>query len=120
VGEIGGDNMEEFNQVDQATPEQKKEIEKILKKARVNLLFIGLKLVVGLFLSNLISTTVGVLFLKDTDPEMLVGFQSVSFFVNFAFLFWYFDKLLRKNSDEVTAKVKEVLNRRVEESVDEG
>lgn len=101
-------NSEEQKEV---TPEQKKEIAKILFNGRVGLFAIGIKFGIGLFAANIIAMLVGIYFLKDTDPEVQVNFQLFSFFLNFIFMITFLNGQLKKNSDIVTSKVKEVLKK---------
>lgn len=95
----------------EVTPEQKKEVAKILSKARWNLLFIGAKFGIGLFFSNLIAMIIGIEFLKDADPDLLPYFQFVAMVTNFIFMALYLDRQFKKNSDIVKNQVKEVLKK---------
>lgn len=93
------------------TPEQKKEVSKIISKARINLSFIAIKFAIGLFAANFISLFVGIQFLKDVDPEMQVGFEFVSMAANFIFMAAYLNGQIKANSDIVVSKIKEVLKK---------
>lgn len=101
--------MEELNKINDATPEQRKEISKVLSKSRLNLMFTGIKFAVGLFSANLICILIAATFLKDTDPDMIVGFQFVSIGINFVFMAKYLDGQIRANADIVSSKIKEIL-----------
>src|ERR1700678_1756150 len=105
--------MDNFNgnEFDNATPEQRKEISKILFKGRTSLLFSALKFMVGLFASNMISIFVGAKILADVDPEIQLGFQFVSMLLNAIFMSLYFNSNVKENSTKVMEKIKEVLKK---------
>jgi len=102
--------MEQFNPKD-ATPEQKKQISKILTKAKFRLFFIGTKFAVGLFSANLISFIVGHQILKDVDPDQVVGYQTAATFLNIIFMVVYLERQLKKNNLIVSTSIKEVLKK---------
>jgi hypothetical protein len=104
--------MKELDGFDKATPEQRKEVSKILFNGRLSILGTTAKFGVGLFLANLISIFIGTQFLKDVDPEMQVGFQFVSLVVNAVFAMLYLSDRLKKNTDTVVSKIKEVLKKK--------
>lgn len=93
------------------TPEQRKQIEKIVYKARLNLLGIGAKFAFGLFGANLICILTACVFLKDVDPEQIVGFEMVCMVINFLFMTTFIYRQLKANSDMVREKIKEVLKK---------
>lgn len=93
----------------EVTAEQRKEIGKILFKGRVSLLGSAIKFAIGLFGLDLITILVGNAVLKDTDPEMQIGFQTVSIFVNFIFMAVFLHRQVKATTDIVTEKVKAVL-----------
>ena len=97
-----------------ATPEQKKEIEKVLGKARLSLLGIGAKFGVGIFLANIATIFLGVNFLKDIDPENQIRFQLLAMFLNFVFMTIYLDGQLKTADGIVTSKIKEILKNKSE------
>jgi hypothetical protein len=93
------------------TPEQKREINGIVSKARLSILLTVLKFGVGLFITNLISIAIGGYFLSDTDVEMQEGFQFVSLILNTILMGLYMHFNLRKINDDIAKKVKEILNK---------
>jgi len=94
-----------------ATPEQKKEIDKILRAARPKTIWIGIKFSFGFFFSNLAAFLIGFWFLKDSDPEVLGNFQFVAIFANFIFMMIYLYRQLKLHGDIVVSKIKEVLKK---------
>lgn len=104
--------MTNLNDLEKATPEQRKLISKILLKSKFSTLLILVKFVLGLFLANLICIFVGNRFLSDTDPEVQVWFHFVCVFTNAIFMSIYLNDRVRKLSDIVVSKVKEVLKNR--------
>lgn len=104
----------------EVTPEQRKEISKILFNARLGLLAIGAKFTAGLFIANSIAILIGNYVLKDVDPEMRTGFQFVSITANIIFMTLYLDRQFKANNDRVVSRVKEILkNNEPQENVDE-
>lgn len=95
--------------IKEATPEQRKEIAKIMVKARLDLLGTSAKFALGLFSANFITISIGKYFLKDTDPDMQLYFQFISVVINMIFMTLYLDGKLKKNSDIVVSKIKEIL-----------
>ena len=95
----------------EATPEQKKVISKILLKARLSIVWIGLKSGFGLFFANLFSLVIGAYILKDVDPEVQVGFNFISLLTNVIFMAVYLGSQMKKNTDKVTDQIKEVLKK---------
>lgn len=94
-----------------ATPEQKKEISKILSQARYKMIWIGIKFSFGFFFSNVAAFLIGFWFLKDNDPEVLGDFQFVAVFANFIFMMIYLHRRLHANGVIVLSKIKEVLKK---------
>jgi hypothetical protein len=95
--------------IPEPSPEQQKEIKKILSKGRLALIWIGLKYGIGLFLSNLAALLIGAQILKDVDPEILQYFIVVSMFINFLFMARYLHGRLKANNDRVMEGIKEIL-----------
>lgn len=93
------------------TPDQKKQISKILFNSRLSLVGLSAKFSVGLFLSNLLVFLINFYCLKDTDPEMQQGFVYLSVFLNFIFMIWYLHDRANKLNQKVQEKVKEVLKK---------
>lgn len=103
--------MKDLPEIKDATPEQQKEISKILFRTQVSLLGITAKFGVGLFLANMVSILFGKYFLQDTDPEMQVGFQMVSLIINAIFMIRYLNRQTVKTNDILVEKIKEVLKK---------
>lgn len=103
--------MKELEGLRKATPEQIKEVSKILSRGRISLLFTTIKFSVGLFLSNLITIFIGNSFLRDANVNFQLGFQFVTMLTNFIFMTRYLDGQFHKNSDTVKNQIKEVLNK---------
>jgi Na+-driven multidrug efflux pump len=95
--------------IPEPSPEQQKEIKKILSKGRLSLVLIGLKYGVGLFLSNLAALLIGAQILKDVEPETIQYFIVAAMFVNFLFMASYLHRLLKRNNDIVMERIKEIL-----------
>lgn len=92
-----------------ATPEQKKEISKILSQARLKTVWIGVKFSFGFFFSNVVAFLIGFWFLKDGDPDSLGSFQFIAVCANFIFMMIYLHRRLHANGVIVLSKIKEVL-----------
>jgi hypothetical protein len=92
------------------TPEQQKQVSKILLRAKLSLFFLELKTTVGLFLINIFSIFIGSQFLKNTDPEMFSRFDFVAMATNTIFMGVYFHKRLAKHHDIVKDKVNKIFN----------
>jgi hypothetical protein len=101
--------MPEINDLEKATSEQRKKISKILTRSKLSTGFILVKFLLGLSLANFISVSVGQKILADTDPEVQVWFHFVCVVINAIFMSIYLNDRLRKLSDIVVGKVKEVL-----------
>jgi hypothetical protein len=106
--------MTEKPDLKNATPEQMKEINKVLFKSLLSFGWIMVKFSVGLFVMSLASMLIGFSILKDVDPEMRVGFQIFSTIVNFIFMMTFLDRRVRANSDIVNNKIKEILKSKSE------
>ena len=91
------------------TPEQQKQIKKLLFKARVGLLGVTSKFMVGIFAANMITIFIGNKILTDSDPDMLVGYQGLTVFLNLFFMIRYLDRQLKAHYDRLSMKVKEIL-----------
>jgi hypothetical protein len=92
------------------TPEQSKEMAKVLSRARIALVGASIRFGVGLFVANLITLSLGKLLLVDADEQFAIGFQIVTVFTNAIFLSIYYDGQIKKNSDIVKEEVKKILN----------
>ena len=105
--------MNDFNDLDlkSATPEQMKEISKILSKAQLGLLWSTVKFGAGLFAVSAFCAAIKVYLLNDTDVEMQQGFQFVSVITNVIFMTMYLNGEFRKNSDIVKGKIQAVLKK---------
>jgi hypothetical protein len=103
--------MKQLESLKDATPEQQKAVRKILFNGRVAMCGSTIKFSLGWFLANLISIAIGVLILKDVDPEMQSGFQMASLFINAVFMSGYLNRQLKKNSEAVAIKIQEVLKK---------
>ena len=97
--------------MDEITPEQKKEIQKILFKARLNFLGIGAKFSFGLFGANVLCIFLGAFLLKDADPEQMAYFETVAFIVNFIFAATFLHRQISAANDIVRNKLLEVLKK---------
>ncbi len=93
------------------TPEQRKQISKILLKARFSLVGVAIKTSFGLFLSNLLVFLIKIFYLKDTDLEMQEGFVGLSVFVNIIFMIWYLHSRSTKVNEKVQEQVKQILKK---------
>jgi hypothetical protein len=97
--------------MDEITPEQKKEIQKILLKARLGLLGLWAKFSFGLFGANILCIFIGAFLLKDADPEQMAYFETVAFIVNFIFAATFLHRQLKIANDIVRNKLLEVLKK---------
>ena len=95
----------------EATPEQKKLISKILLKARLSIVWIGMKFSFGLFFANLFSLVLGAYILKDVDTEVQAGFNFVSLLTNVIFMSIFLSSQMKKNTHKVSEQIKEVLKK---------
>ena len=95
----------------EATPEQKKEISKILLKARLSIIWIATKFSFGLFFANLFSLVIGAYILKDVDPEVQAGFNFVSLLINVIFMLSFVSSQMKDHANKVTEQIKEVLKK---------
>lgn len=102
--------MEEFSFKD-ATPEQIKEVGKILSKAQLELTWTGLKFVTLLFLSNLICINIGKVLFIESDPLFLLGFETVTLITNAVVLSRYFTGQMAALNDRFKMKLKEILKK---------
>ena len=93
------------------TPEQKKELSKILRKSFFRTFFIGLKSVIGLLIANGICVFACVKLLSDTDQEMQKGFLSVCMISNGIFMAVYLIGQHKKNYATIADQIKEVLKK---------
>lgn len=91
--------------------DKKIEVQKAIAKASRNLLFIGLRFVAGLFLTNLVGALIGFLFLKDSDPQMQNRFAFLASFVNSIFMMLYLNRQCKSNNDILKSKIKDILNK---------
>lgn len=96
-------------EIQNATPDQKKEIEKVLSKARISIGWIVIKTSVLLLLANFIAMGVGVALLNDIDSDMQLGYHCAVVFTNAIFLVSYFNGQMKKNGDIVLSKIQEIL-----------
>ncbi len=99
----------EIPEIKDATPEQRKQISKVLLKAKLSLIAIAAKTGFFLFLANFISIGIGTFVLMDTDPQMQMGFHLAAIFINTIFLLNYFTGQTKKHSDIVLGKIQEIL-----------
>lgn len=106
--------MENIEKLKNATPDQHKEIARILAKGRRGILLIALKYLSGLFAANMASVFISKYFLNDVDPDMQVGFQIISVILNAIFMGKYFHLHMNKNSATVSKEVETVLNKKEE------
>lgn len=100
--------MEESKEV---TPEQRKELEKVLSTARKSLFWLVVKFSLGLFFSNLLAAVIGLIFLSSVDPDKQMGFLDVCFVINFIFIVRYSYGQFEVISDTVANRVKEILKK---------
>lgn len=98
------------------TPEQIKEVSKILSKARWRLSWIAVKFASGLFLANITSLIVAFVLFKDSDPDYIKSFQFVAMFLNFIFMASYLSGQIKANSDIVSTGIKEILKKSEQKS----
>jgi len=91
------------------TTEQRKQVAKILFKARANLFFIGFKFSIGLFGANMACILLGLYLFSDSNPQDLTGFNFTCMLANLAFMVLYLYEQLKTNADNVATKIKEVL-----------
>lgn len=103
--------LPELQEIKDATPEQKKEMEKVLSNARISIGWIVMKTSVLLLLANFIAMGVGVFVLSDSDADMQLGYHCVMIFTNAIFLLGYFNSQMKKNSDIVVSKIQEILKK---------
>ena len=96
---------------DDLTPEQKKELQEVVTKARNRLLWASIKAWLGLFAANFVCLLVGAALFVDSDPGIVVGYQGVCIVVNAIFMSTYFSSAMKINSDTVQKKIKEISNR---------
>ena len=96
---------------DNFTPEQKKELQETVTKARNRLLWASMKAGLGLYAANLVCLLVGAALFVDSDPGIVVGYQGVCIVVNAIFMSTYFSRAMKENSDIVSNKIKELLNK---------
>jgi hypothetical protein len=96
------------------TPEQEKEIVKIIRWGRIAVLGIFAKFALGIFSMNLACLLFGSYYLKDMEAETQVGFQSAAFLTNIIFMTAYLIGQFRSNSDRVNDRIKEVLKNKSE------
>lgn len=103
--------MEDLKNYEDLTPEQKKDLAATLSKARIKVLWGSMKTGLLLFAANLITILIGVLFLVDADPQIVVGYQTVTVIINAVYASLYFNKQVRLASDIVNEKIKEILKK---------
>ena len=100
---------------DNATIEQKELISKVMFKGLLSIIFIVVKSALVLLAANIATFAVGGYYLKDTDPEMMKGFQSVCSLTNGVFCSFYVNGLLKKNHAKTMNGIREVLKDKKEE-----
>lgn len=103
--------MKEFEELKDITPEQRKQVSKLLSKARSGLLWITVKYFAGLFGANFIAIAIAGTLLKDIDPDALSWFKVISMFTNLIFLTLYLDRRIKTNSAMVVTGIKEILKK---------
>lgn len=101
--------LPEISELKDVTPEQKKEIEKIISKARISIFGIVIKTSVLLLLANFIAMGVGVFVLEDVDVDIQLGYHCVVLFINTISLLGYFNGKMKENSDIAISKIQEIL-----------
>lgn len=101
--------MEDKNVV--LTPEQKKEAQKVLTKARWTLFFLGMKCVVALFAANLFCTIIEKSLFADPDPDTVLGFRLVCVLINSFLITAYFIGKTKECDDIVNKSIKEILKK---------
>jgi len=94
-----------------ATPEQQKEIKKSISKAKWGFFYSYLKFVGGLLAINILTMIFGILYLKDTDPQMMKDFAVVSTVINFLFMIRYLDGQLKQNHAKLLDSIKDILKK---------
>jgi len=98
-------------EVKEITPEQKKEIKKILFRARANVVLICIKFSLALFAANLACIYFGTQFFKDSDPQTLASFNMVATVTNILLGAYYLNGQLKANTASIADRVKAVLNK---------
>ena len=103
--------MENEIKPEDITPEQREAISKVLSKAKWGILWSMIKFVTLLLSTNSLTILVSIVFLKDIDPDANAVFRTICSFVNIIFSAVYLDGQLKKNSDIVDSRVKEILKK---------
>jgi hypothetical protein len=93
------------------TPEQRKELSKILSKAKMSMSFLAIKFCVGLFAANLISIGIGAWVLQGLEPETQAYFQFFAVAVNMCFMGFYLNGRLKAINADTVEKIKEVIKK---------
>lgn len=101
--------MEELKEFKDLTPKQQKLIKETFSRSRKQMFFAAIKFGFGSFLLNFLSFNIGMLILKDVDPENQATFRFVATIINIIFMCRYLDGQLRTISANVTERVKEIL-----------
>jgi cytochrome c biogenesis protein CcdA len=104
-------NKDFTKNLEETTLEKRKEIKKIISKAKINLFFSALKFVLGIFLTNFACNLIIIFLLTDVDPQNKVHFQMATMVINSMFMAVYFNGQIKKNNILLENKIKEILKR---------